>query len=116
MKFMNRRINTYRGTAADAYGDLDDVGTPYLSGVQAALAETEQESFDPAAETRRTIRTITCVVPNWADINDNDTIEDPATGNFYMIESIQAQPGIGLYPPFKLLGLRARSGVSIATD
>lgn len=55
-------------------------------------------------------------MPGWADITDNDTIEAPATGNFYMIESTQAVLNIGLYLPFKLLGLRARSGVSVATD
>jgi hypothetical protein len=33
-----------------------------------------------------------------------------------MIESIEATPGIGYYPAPKILTLRARSGVSIATD
>jgi hypothetical protein len=30
--------------------------------------------------------------------------------------SLEAEPGIGFYPPRKLLSLKMRSGVSIASD
>lgn len=116
LKFRNRRITTFRGTAASPYGDLDDVGSPYLTGVPAAVAETSDVVFAAASQRQQIIRTVTCVVPAWADIIDTDTIQDPATGNFYMITAIEAQPGIGYYPAPKILTLRMRSGVSVASD
>lgn len=116
LRFYNRQISTYRGTTASAYGDESNVGTVYLTGVQAALAETTQNTFDAATQRQQIIRAITCVVPAWADIITTDTIQDTSTGFYYLIESIEARPGIGYYPAQKILTLRMRSGVSIASD
>lgn len=116
LRFMNRSLNTYRGPAVNAYGDESDVGTLYLTGVQAALAETAQTAFDPATQRPQIIRAITCIVPGWADIETTDTIQDPFTGWFYMITSMEDEPGLGYYPPRKILTLRMRSGVSIGSD
>lgn len=116
LRFFNRRLNTFRGTAANEYGDLDDVGIPYLTGVQAALAETSQAVFDAATQRQQIVRAITCTVPAWADIVTTDTLYDPASGLYYMITSIEATPGIGYYPAPKILTLRVRSGVSITSD
>jgi hypothetical protein len=116
LKFWNRTIATYRGTTANAYGDVSDVGAPYLTGVQAALAETAQTVFDAATQRQQIIRAITCIVPAWADIVTTDTLQDEFTGFFYMISSIEAQPGLGYYPAPKILTLRMRSGVSIGSD
>ena len=114
--FRHRAINTYRGIAASPYGDLSDVGEPYLKGVQAALAETADTVFDAATQRQQIIRGVTCVVGGLVDIIDTDTIEDPFTGFFYMIASLESRPGIGAYPPDKILALRMRSGVSIGSD
>jgi len=108
-------LSTFRGTTADGYGDLDDTGIPYLKGIPAAITETAKAAFDAASQTRRTIRTIMCVVPSWADIDDDDTLRDERTGDFFMIESQQRQPSLGL-PGDLILTLRARSGITIATD
>jgi hypothetical protein len=116
LKFRIRRFDVYRGVAADEYGDLDDVGTLHLSGVPAALAETEDVVFDPATQRQQIVRSWTCTVPAWADIVVTDTIKDDFTGYFFMIESIREQPGIGYYPAPKILTLRMRSGVSISSD
>lgn len=105
-------LSVYRGTAPNGYGDVDDVGTLYLTGIPAGVTETSRASFDPASQTRRTIRSITAVVPGWADINDDDTLRDELTGDFYMIESVETQPTLGL-PADRILSLRARSGVAI---
>ena len=72
--------------------------------------------FDQATQRPQAVRTITCVLPNWADVIDTDTLYDPATGNFYLISSQQARPGPGYYPPDRILTLRMRSGVSLASD
>lgn len=116
LKFWNRRITVMRGTEVNAYGDESDVGVPLYTGVQAALAETTQTAYDSASQRQQIIRGITCKVPNWVDVVTTDTIMDEATGAYYMIEAIQAQPGIGYYPPFKELTLRMRSGVGVQSD
>jgi hypothetical protein len=116
LAFRNRRMSTFRGNSVDAYGDETNVGTPHLTGIPAALAETTQTVFDAATQRPQTVREITCIVDNWADIDADDTLQDEFTGYFYMVESIQARPGIGYYPPQKILTLRMRSGVTIASD
>jgi hypothetical protein len=116
LKFRNRSLSTYRGTSFNEFGDASDVGAAYLTGIPAAIAETTDVVFDAATQRPQIIRTITCVVPNWADIDDSDTLYDPASGFFYEVERIEARPGPGYYPPDKLLGLRMRSGITIASD
>ena len=105
-----------RGTAVNDYGDETDVGTPYLTGVPAAIAETSQQAFDQATQRHQIIRAVTCTVPAWVDVWTTDTIQDEFTGYFYMIESIEAWPGIGYYPAMQILTLRMRSGVTIGSD
>ena len=116
LRFMNRAITVMRGPAVNAYGDESDVGTPYLTGVQAALAETTQTAFDAATQRPQIIRSITCIVPGWADIRTTDTLFDPFTGFYYMIENLEQEPGLGYYPPRQILTLRMRSGVSVGSD
>jgi hypothetical protein len=116
LRFRNRLINTYRGTQANAYGDLSDVGVTYLANIPAALAETSQTYFDAATQRQQIIREILCQVDAWVDIITTDTIQDVTSGTFYLIEGIKAQPGIGYYPAPKILTLRERSGVSIGSD
>ena len=116
LKFMNRRIRTYRGTVADSLGDISDVGQPYLTDIPAAIAEITDTVFDAATMRESTIRSIKSIVPGWADIDAADTLQDEFTGFFYIVLSIEAEPGIGYYPPRKLLELKMRSGVSIQSD
>lgn len=113
LRVMDRRLSIYRGTTASSYGDLSDVGALYMTGVPAAIAETSQQAFDPATQRPSIIRAIQCVVPGWAGVQTTDTLLDPATGNYYMVESSEAEPGFGFYPPRTLLTLRERSGVSV---
>ena len=98
LRFKNREITILRGSATDAFGDESDVGEPYITGIPAAIAETTDVVFDQATQRPQVIRSITCVLPNWADVLDTDTLFDPATGNYYLIESQQARPGPGYYP------------------
>lgn len=116
LRFMDRSLTILRGQTANAYGDISDVGQPIYTGVQAALAETSQTAFDPATQRPSIIRSITCILPGWADVQMTDTIYDPATGWFYLIENLQQEPGIGMYPPRQILTLRLRSGVTVAGE
>lgn len=116
LKFRNRTIRTYRGVAINAYGDDSDVGSIYLTGIPAAIAETADVVFNAATQRQQIIRGVTCVVAAWVDIDDDDTIQDEATGYFYEIQSVEARPGIGYYPPDQMLTLMMRSGISVGSD
>ena len=116
LRFQNRLANTYRGETANDYGDISDVGTLYLSNVPMAIAETAQTSFDAATQRPSIIRAIKCIVPGWADIETTDTIRDTFTGWYYLISSLEQEPGLGYYPPRQILTLRMRSGVTVAGE
>lgn len=111
-------ITIIRGTEVNELGDETDVGLTLYQHVPAGLVESGHQTFDRASSTRRTIRTITCVVPSWTDVDADDTIMDeratpPA---YYMVESIVRQPSLIGSPANLILTLRARSGVSVTTD
>jgi hypothetical protein len=116
MRVMNRRLRIYRGQTASPYGDLSDVGQLYLDNVPAAIAETSQSAFDPATQRPSIIRAIEGRVPAWADVELTDTLLDPATGFYYLIEDIASEPGYGYYPAVQRLTLRLRSGVTVAGE
>lgn len=117
MELANTTLTIMRGTSANPYGDLSDVGTPIYSGIPAAVNESSKQVWDPATQTPRTVRTSTCVVASWVDVLSSDTLKDESTGNYYMIQDIQVQPtGPTGIAPDKLLTLRWRSGVSVTSD
>lgn len=116
LRFRVRQFTVMRGTAANAYGDETDVGNVLYTGVPVAYAETTDTVFDAATQRQQTVRSISAVFPSWADVQDTDTLQDESTGNYYMVESMQERPGIGFYPPDKILALRMRSGVSTGSD
>ncbi len=116
LELANTRLTICRGTEVDDAGDLSDIGTPLYLHVPASLVEKSHTTYDPASSTRRTIRTIMCVVPSWVDIDLCDTLLDETTGNAYMIEDILAQPSLMGAPQDLILTLRMRSGVSIGSD
>jgi hypothetical protein len=115
MEMANTLLTVMRGTSYNDAGDRLNVGTVLYEHLPAALIETSRGSYDQASQTRRTIRQQMCVVPDWADVNDDDTIMDETTGFFYMVESIEAQPSLGV-PGDVMLTLRSRSGIAIPTD
>jgi len=116
LKFRNRAVSVLRGTAVNEFGDASDVGQVKYTGIPVSIEETTDIVFDAATQREQIIRTITCVAPNWADIQDGDTLYDPSNGNFFIVESIQGRPGPGYFPPDKLLKLRMRSGITLASD
>ena len=116
LRFRNRSLSVMRGTKISSYGSKTNTGTPLYRGIPAAIAETQDQAFDPASQRMQIIRGLSAIVPAWADIIETDTLMDETTGMFYLVESIQSRPSIGYYPPDKLLTLRERSGVSIGSD
>lgn len=117
MELANTRITIMRGTAANAYGDLTDVGQPVRMGIPAAINESSKTVFDAATQRPQTIRTSVCVVQGWVDVLTSDTLFDETTGNYYMVEDIQRQPtGPTGFTPDQILTLRSRSGVAPGSD
>jgi hypothetical protein len=116
MEIANCLITVCRGTEANAYGDLSDVGSVLYQHVPAAVTETTKTVFDPATQRPQTIRTSMCVLPSWADVLDSDTLQREDTGDFFMIESVQRQPTLIGVQPDIILSLRWRSGVSPGSD
>ena len=116
LAFRNRSMSVLRGTAVSEFGDVSDVGRVLYTGIPASLAETSDVSYDAATQRQQVIRSVTCVMPAWADVEDSDTLMDEFTGWFYFVLSIESRPSIGYYPPDKILKLKMRSGVTIASD
>lgn len=116
LKFMNRRLTVYRGMVVDEFGDESDVGTALYTAIPAAIAEISETVYDAATQRPQTIRAVKCRVPGWADIQASDTIQDELTAYFYIVLSLEAEPSVGYYPPFKILDLKMRSGITIASD
>src|ERR1700722_7874582 len=116
MELANATLSVLRGTAVNDWGDRTNVGTPLYTGIPAALVESSKRSFDRASQRFQTIRTITCMVPSWADILDTDTLLNEATGAAYMVEDITQQPSLGSPSDGLILTLRERSGVSVDSD
>lgn len=108
-------LTVMRGTTLNRAGDETDVGTPIYQHIPASLVETSHQTFDRDEATYRTIRATKALVPHWADIDTDDTIQDERTGEYYMIEDIEKQPTLGL-PGDTMLTLTSRSGISVKTD
>lgn len=115
IELANTTLSVLRGTTTNAYGDKTNVGVPLHTGIPAAVVEKSKQVFDRASQRLQTIRTSMCVVPDWADILDTDTLLDETTGNYFMVEDISVQPSLGV-PPDKIITLRWRSGVTPVSD
>jgi hypothetical protein len=116
MEMANTRLTVMRGTEVNSHGDLTDVGLPLHKHVPAALVEKANVTFDRASQTRRTIRTIMCTVPGYTDVDDDDTIFDEGTGNYFTVQAIEKQPTLIGVQADLILTLQMRSGVSAASD
>lgn len=102
----NCTISLLRGTDVDAWGSLRDSGEPYMQGVPAFLAETSKTAYDRATQTPRTIRSTTCVVPDFIGVVNTDQILDESTGSKYAIEDIVRPPTLMGAPVDIVLTLR----------
>lgn len=116
LRVMDRRLTILRGTTVSDYGDESDVGTPVFSNVPAAIAEVSQTAFDPATQRPQIIRSLQGVMPGWAEVQLTDTLYEPATDRYFLIEDVSAEPGFGVYPPRQMLTLRVRSGVTVESE
>lgn len=102
----NCAITIFRGTTSNQFGDSIDSNVPYITDLPATLIETGKSVQDPSSPTPRTIRQITCIVPQWAGVLNTDRILDQNTQDVYMIISVTKPPTIIGAPVDTVLGLR----------
>lgn len=101
-------VAVLRGESANEFGDETDSTTAAYAGIPASIVESSHVTTDPATQQPRTIRTITCVMPQWADVENTDRLQGP-DGTVYAVIEVTAQPTLG-YPADKVLKLRRVTG------
>jgi hypothetical protein len=97
-------VSVLRSQDVDAYGDIIDGAVPVYENVPASIVESGHVTTDPATQQPRTIRTVTCVMPQWADVENTDRLQGP-DGTIWAIIEVTAIPTLG-YPADKVLKLR----------
>jgi hypothetical protein len=102
----NTTATIYRGTTANQFGDEVDSNVLFISGLPVTLIETGKSVQDPSTPTPRTIRQITCIVPEWAGIVNTDRVMDERTGDVYIIISVTRPPTTIGAPVDTVLGLK----------
>ena len=106
MELCNTSCTIFRGTTTTALGDVIDSNTPLIEHIPAVLVETGRNTQDPSTSTPRTIRQITCTLPNWVQILNTDRLLDERTGDTYIIIDVTRPPDTFGPPPGVLLALK----------
>jgi len=106
MELANTQITVFRGTTTDEFGDEIDTADPLIEHVPAVLVETGRNTQDPSSSTPRTIRQITCTVPDWLDVTNDDRVFDERTSDTYMVITVTRSPDTFGPPPGRLLALK----------
>lgn len=97
-------VSVLRGETSNEYGDETDSTAVAYAGIPASVVESSHVTTDPATQQPRTVRTITAVLPQWADVLNTDRLQAP-DGTVYAVIEVTAQPSLG-YPADKVLKLR----------
>jgi len=106
MELANTFCTILRGTATTPLGDVIDSSTPFLEHVPAVLVETGRQTQDPSTSTPRTIRQVTCTLPDWVQILNTDRILDERTQDTYIIITVFRPPDMFGPPPGIVLALK----------
>jgi hypothetical protein len=93
-EIQNTTATILRGTTTNQFGDEIDDNQPLVQHLPVFLAETGKTVQDPSTPTPRTIRQITCTVPQYVGITNEDRIKDEATGDTYIIIGVTTPPTI----------------------
>ena len=102
----NTTATVFRGTTSNQFGDEIDSNVPLITNLPVTLIETGKSVQDPSTPTPRTIRQITCIVPEWAGVLNTDRIMDERTQDVYIIISVTKPPTIIGAPVDTVLGLK----------
>lgn len=94
------------GTTQNQFGDTVDANTPVIEHMPVTLIETGHRTQDPSSPTPRTIRQITCHVPQWAGVTTDMRILDETTGDVYIVISVTTPPTLTGAPVDTVLQLK----------
>lgn len=108
----NTSATILRGTTSNWAGDMVDANEPVITGLPVTLVETGKTVQDPSSQTPRTIRQITCIVPEYAGVLNTDRIMDEATGDVYIVLAVTRPPTIIGAPTDRVLDLKRISSNS----
>lgn len=111
MELANTSCTILRGTTTTPLGDVIDSNTPFIEHIPAILVETGRNTQDPSSPTPRTIRQITCTLPDWVRPLTTDRILDERTQDVYMVITVTRPPDMFGPPPGVLLALKRVSAV-----
>lgn len=106
MELANTYATILRGTTTTPLGDVIDSDTPYLEGIPAILVETGRNTQDPSSPTPRTIRQITCTLPDWVEVLNTDRIRDERSRETFIIITVTRPPDTFGPPPGVVLALK----------
>ena len=83
------RVNVFRGTATDAYGDPVDANTvPVLTSQPCALVESLQQTTNPSAGNEAFVETVTLRFHPGTDMQEQDRVVDVTTGYVYLVDTV----------------------------
>lgn len=87
--YPNTRVNVFRGTTTDPYGDPVDANTtPVLTSQPCALQESLQRTTNPSAGNEAFVETVTLRFRPLTDVREGDRAVDVTTGYIYLVDSI----------------------------
>lgn len=102
----NTSASILRGTTSNQFGDTIDDDQVLIQHLPVFLAETGKTVQDPSTPTPRTIRQITCQVPQYVGVVNTDRVVDEATGDKYIIIGVTTPPTIIGAPVDVILDLK----------
>lgn len=106
MELANTYVSVLRGTTKTPLGDVIDSDTPFLEGIPAVLVETGRQTQDPSTSSPRTIRQVTCALPDWVQVLNSDRIRDERSRETYIIITVTRPPDVFGPAPGVVLALK----------
>ena len=107
----NTQITLYRGSAINAFGDVQQVrDSPLYAGLPACLVERTDTVLDPATQTPMTVRGSVLYLDPWVTPQVADQVVDSATGDIYAVEEVIRPPTIIGVPSDVRCSLRRVTG------
>ena len=107
----NTRVNVFRGTSNDPYGDPVDANTtPVLTSLPCALLESLQQTTNPSAGDEAFVETCTLRFRPGTDIREGDRAVDVSTGYIYRVDTVSRPLRLAQNPDVRCGATRTSTG------
>lgn len=85
----NTRVNVFRGSQEDEYGDPVNANTvPTLTSLPCALVESLQRTTNPSEGNEAFVETVTLRFRPGTDVHEGDRAVDVTTGYIYFLDTV----------------------------